>query len=377
MNTKKILKHIKSYIKSKGYIFQDGLVENLFLCLKSKPFVILSGPDGCGKHTFAKLFAQSIGATKENGRFKFVCVGANKHSSEFLLGYKAGDGSFVQGELTAIWREALCNADKPYFVFIDDMNLSCPQEYMTEIFKTLDTRCRTEKGKLTSEYLFDKSYFQKEKDQKSFGELPYPENLYIIASVSSNNMHTSMLGGLKTIDRAFVIEMEPELSNAFFQKEENEPEKLDVDNDFLKTEYVELNECPQREFIEMANSTIVEFNKPSKFTSSGLSYRTRNEMLFYLILCNEYEIFDEQKAMDMVIMQRMLPRIYGGEGYVKTTLGFIFKMCVHQSGDDYASSSFKMFRSISGPGVRYEKTARKITHMIRKFEEKGVCSFWD
>lgn len=42
-NIKDELSRIKVYIKSRGFIYNDNLIENFYLSLKSKPFLILAG----------------------------------------------------------------------------------------------------------------------------------------------------------------------------------------------------------------------------------------------------------------------------------------------------------------------------------------------
>lgn len=49
MKIKDILEKIKQYIAAKGFTYKDNLVENFYLSLKSKPFVILAGTSGTGK----------------------------------------------------------------------------------------------------------------------------------------------------------------------------------------------------------------------------------------------------------------------------------------------------------------------------------------
>ena len=67
MTIKSSVDHIKNYIAAKGFTYPDGLVENFYLSLKSKPFVILAGTSGTGKTRLVKLFAEAIGATNANG----------------------------------------------------------------------------------------------------------------------------------------------------------------------------------------------------------------------------------------------------------------------------------------------------------------------
>ncbi len=57
---------------SQGFSYPDQLIENFYLSLKSKPFVILAGVSGTGKTKLVKLFAESIGATSENGQFTII-----------------------------------------------------------------------------------------------------------------------------------------------------------------------------------------------------------------------------------------------------------------------------------------------------------------
>ncbi|USB33936.1 DUF3578 domain-containing protein [Paenibacillus sp. YPG26] len=60
------IEHIKAYIQQKGFHYPDGLIENLYLSLKTKPFVILAGVSGTGKTKLVKLFAEALGAKGDN-----------------------------------------------------------------------------------------------------------------------------------------------------------------------------------------------------------------------------------------------------------------------------------------------------------------------
>ena len=61
VSTKEAMKQIKEYIAAKGFSYKDELIENFFLSLKSKPFVILAGTSGTGKTRLVRLFAEAIG----------------------------------------------------------------------------------------------------------------------------------------------------------------------------------------------------------------------------------------------------------------------------------------------------------------------------
>ena len=60
LTSAKLIDHIYSYITSKGFYYPKEDVINLFLSLKSKPFVILSGISGTGKTKMVQWFAESL-----------------------------------------------------------------------------------------------------------------------------------------------------------------------------------------------------------------------------------------------------------------------------------------------------------------------------
>lgn len=67
-NIKEEITNIKNYIRSRGFLYDDNLIENYYLSLKTKPFLILAGISGTGKSKLARLFAGAIDATTEIGR---------------------------------------------------------------------------------------------------------------------------------------------------------------------------------------------------------------------------------------------------------------------------------------------------------------------
>src|SRR5699024_1878336 len=67
-NQTELIDHIHNYIRSKGFYYEKEEIINLYLSLRSKPFVILSGISGTGKTKMVQWFAESVGATEENGQ---------------------------------------------------------------------------------------------------------------------------------------------------------------------------------------------------------------------------------------------------------------------------------------------------------------------
>lgn len=74
LSAKELVNHINHYIKSKGFYYEKEEVINLYLSIKSKPFVIISGIFGTGKTKIVQWFAESVGATEKNGQFTLIPI---------------------------------------------------------------------------------------------------------------------------------------------------------------------------------------------------------------------------------------------------------------------------------------------------------------
>ncbi|MFK4997015.1 hypothetical protein ACI2OX_03890 [Bacillus sp. N9] len=83
-----LISHIHSYITNKGFHFTKESITNFYLCLKTKPFIILSGISGTGKTKIVQLFAESVGATEENGQFTLIPVRPDWSDGSDLIGYE-------------------------------------------------------------------------------------------------------------------------------------------------------------------------------------------------------------------------------------------------------------------------------------------------
>ena len=82
MTIKEQVTAIKTYIAAKGFNYDGSLIENFYLGLKSKPFVILAGTSGTGKTRLVRLFAEAIKA-----EYKLVSVRPDWSDSSDLFGH--------------------------------------------------------------------------------------------------------------------------------------------------------------------------------------------------------------------------------------------------------------------------------------------------
>lgn len=383
MDTKNILEKVKTYISNTGLTYANGVVESLFAALKTRPFVVISGKSGSGKSSLVRSFAGALGANVTNGRFKQVSVCSDWKSPARFIGHVTLEGKFIPGVCTGFIQRAIAEPELPFFLCLDDINLSRPEEYLSSFLSVFETRRRSDEGTIITDCFFDSDSFGNDISASySYGGLYIPENLYVIGTVNCDEVSYTLSN--RFLDRVHVIELnlanisiEYDIDNIGISKS---LKSVDTDNSFLKSEYLNMSECRMDfEHLKHMSEIVQKFNEFLKFADAGLSYRTRDSILLYLMYCRKYELMYDDKAFDMAIIQKILPRINGMDKGIKDVLVNLFGMCMKKNlnyGDNYPNTSYKMYAVIKNSGCHYIHSAQKIMLMLRRYEEDGFTSFW-
>ena len=363
---------IKKYITAKGFKYRDGIIENLYLSLKSKPFVLLAGTSGTGKTRLAKLFAEAIGATSENGRYKMVPVRPDWSDSSDLLGHIDLNGNFVPGAIYDFVKSAMDNKEKPYFLCLDEMNLARVEYYFSDFLSIIETRDMDSNGNISSEVLYsNKALSESEK-------LYLPENLYIIGTVNMDE--TTFPFSRKVLDRANTIEFSYVNLNVDTFESFGETNQLDLDNEFLKSKYLLLAHCKDElDYVRTRADELQKINEILQKADAHIGYRVRDEIIFYLLNNKESKLIDENEAFDNELMQKILPRIQGSSEVIKNMLCNLFEVCFNEPSKVQTESdnTFElMYKQCEAEDCKYKHSARKIAFMVRRFEEDGFTSYW-
>lgn len=354
------LSRVKSFIYVRGFDYPDGLIENFYLSLKSKPFVILAGTSGTGKTRLVKLFAEAIGA-----EFRLVSVRPDWSDGSDLFGHADLNGNFIPGPVCDAFDTARENPDKPVFLCLDEMNLARVEYYLSDFLSVIESRERFE-GQIVTDAIA----------QYADG---IPDNLYIIGTVNMDE--TTFPFSKKVLDRANTIEFscvdlmpQPRTGEILFPQE--------LPNSFLRTEYLVLSlDCMHEwEYMNSICAELKAINEVLVQANAHVGYRVRDEIVFYLLNNkNAGNLLAHEQAMDNEIMQKILPRIQGSSAAVKNMLCELFKICAGdyegiQTESDNASA--KMLKASHAPDCKYPKSAKKIAFMVRRYEEDGFTSYW-
>lgn len=358
---------IIKYIKNKGFQYDDELIENFFLCLKTKPFVILAGTSGTGKTKLVKLFSEAIGAD-----YKLVSVRPDWSDSSDLFGHTNLHGKFVPGAITEYVKNAINNPDKPYVLCLDEMNLARVEYYFSDFLSLIETRKLVDGKIVTDPINIDDA------GKEKYGTLYIPDNLYFVGTVNMDE--TTYPFSKKVLDRANTIEFSEVELLPSFNTETQEVNPIVVGNDFLATKYLTLLtdiDESQKTLVTKVCTELQAINEILRKANAHVGYRVRDEIVFYMLNNDEYKLLEYENALDFEIMQKILPRIQGSTEGIKTLLIELFQKCA----GDYSSFSqdriwMQMQDYLKNQASIYPKSAEKICYMMRRFEEDGFISYW-
>lgn len=379
-----LISHIKTYIVQHGFTYPELMIENFFLSLKTRPFVILAGVSGTGKTKLVRLFAEAVGATEANGQFAQIPVRPDWSEPSDLLGYTDLSGTFRAGPLTKVLWEASqpANQHKPYFICLDEMNLARVEHYFSDLLSILETK-RWANGQIITDTVLP-PHLLSGQDAEKYGHLIVPENVYIIGTVNMDE--TTYPFSKKVLDRANTIEFHDVDLLRFPSSwdEQISPQPLPVSNSPFRSQFLTIRDA-MGEYLELIRRTteqLVQVNRMLENIHAHIGYRIRDTICFYMIYNQQFGLMEEHQAFDFQLLQKILPRIQGSSMAVKRCLIELLLYAIGERGssNDYLVDATDLIqaweRLDQEKRALYPQSARKIATMLRRLEEDGFTSFW-
>ncbi|GGD08363.1 McrB family protein [Pontibacillus salipaludis] len=363
-SNEKIVEHIHSYIQGKGFFYKLDDIKNLFLSLRTKPFVILSGISGTGKTKIMELFAESVGATDENGRFRLVPVRPDWSDGSDLLGYTDIKGEFQKGPLLTVIEEASQDPSQPYFVVLDEMNLARVEYYFSDFLSVIESR-KWHDGEVVSASIMDETQIGR--------KVTIPSNLYIVGTVNMDE--TTHPFSKKVLDRANTIECNDVHLDWFFFLEEEEVshQPLALPNHRLTSKYLRLKDAysTHKDLIQNVTTELVKLNQLLEPIQAHVGYRVRDEICFYVIYSRS--LFSLEEALDYQFYQKILPRLTASHGQSFQVLKNLFTYFTNQQYNEDLTTErvHEMIKT-----ARFPRSAEKVHDMLVRGDLDGFTSFW-
>ncbi len=356
--------------------FASDFIARFVAALLTKPFVILTGLSGSGKTQLAIAFSNWISESDE--QVCIVPVGADWTNREPLLGYVNAlePGKYVKpdtGVIDLIIR-AINNTIKPYFLLLDEMNLSHVERYFADFLSVMES---------------DKSIYMRPSgsswlDTEIPSTIRIPSNLFIIGTVNIDE--TTYMFSPKVLDRAGVLEFR--VTSGDMQSFLDNPIKEDTSKisglgapmaeDFVRLSKLKVEEYDQSEEL---TKTILLFFDELKMLGAEFGYRTASEIFRYGGILNEISKKDQkvtpEQVIDAAIMLKLLPKIHGSRRKLEPVLKSLMSLCLKDSSEELLEKIINTENSdlLTEDNVRFPITLEKLLRMYKHVIHDGFTSF--
>ena len=283
------------------YGFND--IVNMFICISQNFLTVFAGDPGTGKTSICEILANSLGLNlfKERdslNRYVPVSVERGWSSKRDLIGYfnpltktyDKSNGKIYEGlkTLDAEGTESLF----PFLILLDEANLSPIEYYWSEFMRVADQDGRDVFINIGEEQ-----------------DILIPQTLRFLATI--NNDQTTVQLSPRLLDRAWVIKL-PEIKMDYSETPDSKKFFKDIITwKELSDAFID-NKQESIQLEEVLNNVYQLFDD----INLTVSPRVKNSIRKYLLVAqnimeNEDDSKKYEKAIDYVIVQKLLPKING------------------------------------------------------------------
>ena len=344
-------------IKNSGLQYEDNLIVRFAISLLTKPFVILSGLAGSGKTQLAIAFAKVICENYED-QVCVVPVGADWTNREPLLGYPNAlkDNVYESPEtgVLQILLRAAESKNKPYFLILDEMNLSYVERYFADFLSAMESHEPIP--------LWDKD------DENTPQRVELPKNLFIIGTINVDE--TTYMFSPKVLDRASVIEFkisEKEMESFLGKVPGVNLDSIAGTVSSMAVDFVALAKASVESGFDESKDMLLKFFSQLKKVNAEFGYRSATEIGRFIALAKNQGHLDDNDSVDAAIVQKLLPKLHGSRKKLVPVLTTLWDLCETGIGIELANEVPDQ--------AKYPLTADKLLRMYRGAIDNGFTSF--
>ena len=326
--------HAFEYVRLPGE-FKTSFARRYITSLLAKPFVILTGNSGTGKTRISKRFAKHLEVLDEDGEpnWLLVPVGADWTDNTKVLGFynplaDGGQGGYEETGILKLIKRANANSEVPYFLILDEMNLSHVERYFADFLSHMETVGG-------DNLIVLDGCARADEDGDTQHKLPYPQNLFVIGTVNIDE--TTYMFSPKVLDRANVIEFKPakdDVLACFTSTDDLQDIAVaanGISQDFLRLakEIREGGDCVEESDLAVVAAKFEELYDALEDRGFEFAFRTVQEIRKYINAAYKLEgdDYDLLQTIDEQIVQKVLPKIHGNRREIGDLLVNLAAIC--------------------------------------------------
>ena len=364
---------IIKYINETGLLYSPSLIKRFAFSLMAKRFLILSGLAGSGKTQLALAFAKALVEDKEK-QMCVVSVGADWTNREPLLGYPNAlkQGEYIKPESGVldllIESNKPENANKPFFLILDEMNMSYVERYFADFLSVMEshepialwTKCDNESDSCECDVP---------------EKISLPDNLFIIGTINVDE--TTYMFSPKVLDRANVIEFKISIDE--MTEFLGGIRKINCSSIYNKAaemgaDFVKLANSKDCDNVEATTDTLKAFFTELKSVNAEFGYRSAIEIFRFINQAHKNddtaEKMTEAEILDAAILQKLLPKLHGSRKKLELVLKALWGLCFEPSIKDTTQIARENIKK-----AIYKESADKILRMYESAYTNGFTSF--
>ena len=376
-----------------GFVTQPGLPEAFLQSLIAKPFVILTGNSGTGKTKIAEMLATWLHGDSSDCH-GLVAVGADWTDNRNVLGFVnhlRGDEPVYQStHVLDLLMRARTFASKPFFIILDEMNLSHVERYFADFLSAMESsyselHLHTEGGE--AEQLPTDPAGQAVVPRK----LAIPANVFVIGTVNVDE--TTYMFSPKVLDRANVIEFRMPAGSVgtFMKAGKTGSLKMEYAGDGVAERFLSLvrearadklpdpSDGDSTKQLAAALDSVFDIMRDARLE---FGFRTINEIRRYsrvdYALTQAKTKWNWQNAFDAQLLQKILPKLSGSRRRLEDLLVRLAVFCESSKVTPLGATTPTNLQSVPikrGEKPQFPSSYRKVCDMLDAVRRDQFVSF--
>jgi hypothetical protein len=314
---------------------------------------------------------ESLDLSTSESKYQIVPVGANWTDNTNIVGYyNVITEDYQSTPAYELIRKAQDDPENPYFLILDEMNLSHVERYFADFLSAIES------GEEIPLYGNDDT-------------LELPKNLFIIGTVNVDE--TTYMFSPKVLDRANTIEFDTLLAWEYMSSDVNDDD-FNGDINYLQSPLIDsdISELNIKDLKEILSRITYEgdslwdtlameltgFQETLKGSGFDFGFRVINEILRFMVVAWRYENSPDEwnnweRYFDAQIKQKILPKLHGSEKAIGNVLNNLFNVCLEDRNNNENPKNF----NISNDNCRYYTSALKLQNMAKVLSDQRYVSF--